>query len=128
MNLDKFKGVFPAFYACYDAEGEISEEGIKRLSDDLFEKGVQGVYVGGSSGECVYQSLVERKETLKHVAEHAKDKLTLIAHVGAPSTKYSVALAQYSEVLVYDALSAIHPFYLHISVTYIVAYSTSIIV
>src|SRR5690625_2187704 len=126
MNLDKFKGVFPAFYACYDAEGEISEEGIKRLSDDLFEKGVQGVYVGGSSGECVYQSLEERKETLKHVAEHAKDKLTLIAHVGAPSTKDSVALAQYAEELGYDALSAIPPIYYQLPESSIEAYWTAI--
>ena len=26
MNTEKFKGVFPAFYACYDDNGEISAE------------------------------------------------------------------------------------------------------
>lgn len=26
MNIEKFKGVFPAFYACYDEEGEISAD------------------------------------------------------------------------------------------------------
>ena len=25
-NLDKYKGVIPAFYACYDEEGNISPE------------------------------------------------------------------------------------------------------
>ena len=27
-NLDKYKGVIPAFYACYDKEGNISPEGV----------------------------------------------------------------------------------------------------
>jgi len=126
MDLNKFKGVFPAFYACYDAKGEISEEGIKSLANDLFEKGVQGVYVGGSSGECVYQSLEERKATLKHVAAHAEDKLTLIAHVGAPSTKDSITLAQYAEELGYDALSAIPPIYYQLPESSIEAYWTAI--
>ena len=26
-NLDKYKGVIPAFYACYDKDGNISPEG-----------------------------------------------------------------------------------------------------
>ena len=111
MVLDKYKGIIPAFYACYDESGEISKEGIKELSNHLYAKGVKGVYVGGSSGECIYQNLEERKATLKHVAENLKGKLTLIAHVGAPSTKEDIALAKYAEELGYDALSAIPPIY-----------------
>ncbi|MFK4998467.1 dihydrodipicolinate synthase family protein [Bacillus sp. N9] len=46
MILDKFKGVFPAFYACYDELGEVSEERTKGLANYLFAKGVNGLYVG----------------------------------------------------------------------------------
>ena len=67
--------------------------------------------MGGSSGECIYQTLEERKETLRIVAENLRGKLTLIAHVGAPSTRDSVILAQYAAELGYDALSAIPPIY-----------------
>jgi len=109
--LNKFKGIIPAFYACYDEAGEICPERIIELSQYLYEKGVQGLYVGGSSGECIYQNLAERKATLKYVAEKLQGKLTLIAHVGAPSTKESVELAIYAEELGYDALSAIPPIY-----------------
>ena len=28
-DITKYQGVFPAFYACYDAEGNISVEGVK---------------------------------------------------------------------------------------------------
>ena len=56
-DIKKYQGVIPAFYACYDAEGNISVEGVKALTRHLIAKGVKGVYVGGSSGECIYQSV-----------------------------------------------------------------------
>ena len=31
-NLEKYKGVIPAFYACYDKEGNISPEGVQGLT------------------------------------------------------------------------------------------------
>lgn len=127
MNLEKFKGVFPAFYACYDDAGEISEDRIKSLCNYLFEKGVNGLYVGGSSGECIYQNLEERKATLKYVADNLQGKLTLIAHVGAPSTRDSIALAKYAEELGYDALSAIPPIYFKLPENSVFGYWDSII-
>lgn len=126
MLLDKYKGIIPAFYACYDEAGEISPERIKAFAIHLYEKGVQGLYVGGSSGECIYQNLEERKATLKYVAESLKGKLTLIAHVGAPSTKESVELAKYAEELGYDALSAIPPIYFQLPESAIEKYWTEI--
>lgn len=111
MTLEKFHGIIPAFYACYDDEGNISEARTKALCDYLLGKGVQGVYVGGSSGECIYQSLDERKAVLAYVANHLKGKMTLIAHVGAPSTRDSIELAKHAAALGYDALSAIPPIY-----------------
>ena len=64
-NLDKYKGVIPAFYACYDKEGNISPEGVQALTKYFIEKGVKGVYVNGSSGECIYQSVKIRRSYLK---------------------------------------------------------------
>ena len=55
-NLEKYKGVIPAFYACYDAEGNVSPERVRALTEYHIRKGVKGVYVNGSSGECIYQS------------------------------------------------------------------------
>lgn len=49
-NLDKYKGVIPAFYACYDKDGNISPEAVQALTKYFVEKGVKGVYVNGSSG------------------------------------------------------------------------------
>lgn len=126
MTLNKFKGVFPAFYACYDDEGNISKSRIQQLGDYLYDKGVQGLYVGGSSGECIYQNIEERKQTFKYVAEHLKGKLTLIAHVGAPSTRDSIELAEYAASLGFDALSAIPPIYFKLPENSVYKYWTRI--
>ena len=85
-DITKYQGVFPAFYACYDAEGNISVEGVKALTRHLIAKGVKGVYVGGSSGECIYQHVDERKTVLEAVMSEAKGKITVIAHVGCNNT------------------------------------------
>ena len=89
-DITKYQGVFPAFYACYDAEGNISVEGVKALTRHLIAKGVKGVYVGGSSGECIYQHVDERKTVLEAVMSEAKGKITVIAHVGCNNTADSV--------------------------------------
>lgn len=110
-NLDKYKGVIPAFYACYDEKGEISPAGVQRLAQYFIDKGVKGVYVNGSSGECIYQSVEDKKIVLENVMKVAKCKLTVIAHVACNNTKDSMELAAHAESLGVDAIASIPPIY-----------------
>ncbi len=110
-NLDKYKGVIPAFYACYDKDGNISPEGVRALTRYFVQKGVKGVYVNGSSGECIYQSVEDRKLVLEEVVKAAEGKLTIIAHVACNNTKDSAELARHAESLGVDAIAAIPPIY-----------------
>ena len=66
-SLDKYRGIIPAFYACYDDNGKVSAERTRNFTQYLIDKGVKGLYVGGSSGECIYQTVEERKITLENV-------------------------------------------------------------
>lgn len=110
-NLDKYKGVIPAFYACYDENGNISPEGVQSLTRYFVEKGVKGVYVNGSSGECIYQSVEDRKIVLENVMKAADGKLTVINHVACNNTKDSMELAKHAQSLGVDAIAAIPPIY-----------------
>lgn len=113
-NLDKYKGVIPAFYACYDKEGNISPKGVQALTRYFVEKGVKGIYVNGSSGECIYQSVEDKKIVLENVMKAAEGKLTVIAHVACNNTKDSQELARHAESLGVDAIAAIPPIYFHL--------------
>ena len=121
-DLSKYCGVIPAFYACYDAQGNISTEGAKALTRHLIAKGVKGVYVGGSSGECIYQHPDERKAVLEAVMSEAKGKITVIAHVACNNTADSVELAAHAEKCGVDAIAAIPPIYFHLPNYAIAAY------
>lgn len=110
-SLEKYKGIIPAFYACYDDNGDVSPERTQKLAQYYFDKGVKGLYVGGSSGECIYQNIEERKIILENVMEVVGNKMTIIAHVAAPSTRDSIELAKHAANLGVDALAAIPPIY-----------------
>ena len=113
-NLEKYMGIIPAFYACYDNDGNISPQGVRALTDYFVEKGVKGVYVNGSSGECIYQSVEDKKLILENVMEQSKGRLTVIAHVACNNTADSMELARHAQSLHVDAIAAIPPIYFHL--------------
>lgn len=113
-DLEKYKGIIPAFYACYDNEGRISPQGVRALTKYYVDKGVKGVYVNGSSGECIYQSVEDKKCVLENVMEAAEGKLTVIAHVACNNTADSMELAAHAQSLHADAIAAIPPIYFHL--------------
>ena len=113
MN-EKYAGIFPAFYACYDKNGDIDPRTVRELTEYLISKGIKGLYVGGSSGECIYHSKEERKLVLENVVEAAKGRITIIAHVACNNTKDSMELAAHAESLGVDAIASIPPIYFHL--------------
>ncbi|MBS4803521.1 MAG: dihydrodipicolinate synthase family protein [Clostridium sp.] len=125
-DLNKYKGVIPAFYACYDEKGEISPDRVRALTQFHIEKGVKGVYVNGSSGECIYQSVEDRKVVLENIMAIGKGKLIVIAHVACNNTRDSIELAKHAESLGVDAIAAIPPIYFKLPDYAIAAYWNSI--
>ena len=113
-DLSKYAGIIPAFYACYDEKGDISPKAVRELTQYYIDKGVKGLYVGGSSGECIYQTVPERKLLLENVMAVAKGKLTIIAHVACNGTRESMELAAHAESLGVDAIASIPPIYFHL--------------
>ena len=121
-DITKYRGIIPAFYACYAPDGSISTERVRALTRHLIAKGVKGVYVGGSSGECIYQHPDERKAVLEAVMSEAKGKITVIAHVACNNTADSVELAAHAEKCGVDAIASIPPIYFHLPNDAIAAY------
>lgn len=113
-DISKYEGIIPAFYACYDDEGNISPERVRDFTEYLIGKGVKGLYVCGSSGECIYQTVAERKIVLENVVKQAAGRITIIAHVACNNTKESMELAAHAESLGVDAIAAIPPIYFHL--------------
>ncbi len=113
-DLEKYKGIIPAFYACYDNDGNVNPDGVCALTKYFVEKGVKGVYVNGSSGECIYQSVEDKKIILENVMKASEGRLTVIAHVACNNTSDSMELARHAQSLHADAIAAIPPIYFHL--------------
>ena len=110
-DISIYQGIIPAFYACYDEKGAISPAAVREMTRWLISQGVRGLYVGGSSGECIYQSKEERKVVLENVMAEARGKITVIAHIACNNTADSCELAAHAESLGVDAIAAIPPIY-----------------
>lgn len=108
---DPLRGVMTALLTPFDKNQRLDGDSLRRLVRFNLSQGVDGLYVGGSTGEAFMQTAAEREEVLEIVADEAKGKATLIAHVGTVSTTESQQLARSASRYGYDAVSAVTPFY-----------------
>jgi N-acetylneuraminate lyase len=114
-DLNKFRGIFVAMYSAYDEAGEVSNARVKGLAKSYLNTGVKGLYICGSSGEGILQTVEERKKVLESVMEEVGKDLTIIVHVGANSTKESVELAIHAEKCGAAAVSSVPSIYYRLS-------------
>lgn len=104
-------GILAAMLTPFTDQGEISPDRLRPLVDYVLSLGVDGLYAGGSTGECILQSTDERSLLLSELANYARGKCKLVAHVGSAATGDAVALARVAGQAGYDAVSAIPPYY-----------------
>ncbi len=106
------KGIYSALLVSFDKEGNINEKGLRQIvRHNIDVNKVDGLYVGGSTGENFMLSTDEKKRIFEIAKDEAKDEIKLIAQEGSVNIKEAVELAKFATDLGYDALSAVTPFY-----------------
>ncbi len=122
------KGLFSALLVAYDEKGQINEKGTREIVRHNIDKmKMEGLYVGGSTGENFMLSTEDKKRIFKIVAEEVKGEVKLIAQVGSINLDEAIELGKYATELGYDALSAVTPFYYKFSFEEIKNYYNRII-
>jgi N-acetylneuraminate lyase/4-hydroxy-tetrahydrodipicolinate synthase len=104
-------GIIPPLTTPFDEDGNVYEEGLRRLIEFQIEKGSHGVFICGTYGSGPIMTVEERKRVHEIVVDQAQGRLTVIAHVGTTSTAQSVELAQHAERVGADLVSSISPYY-----------------
>ena len=106
------KGIYSALMVPYNEDGSINEKGLREIVRYNIDKmGVDGLYVGGSTGENFMISTEEKKKVFEIAIDEAKDAVHLIAQVGSINLHKAVELGKYVTKLGYKCLSAVTPFY-----------------
>lgn len=106
-----FKGVIPAVLSVFDQNENLDEQGTREFIRHLLSYDIGGLYVTGSTGETFLMSSEERMRQLEITMEEVGDKVPVVVHVGAMSTKASIELAKHAEKLGAAGVSSVPPFY-----------------
>lgn len=120
--------LYSALVVPYDEQGEIYEKGLREvIRYNIDHNKVDGLYVGGSSGENFLLSTEEKERIFTVTSEEADNQIDLIAQVGSINLKESKHLAQFVSDLGYKTISAVTPFYYNFNFEEIKHYYFSIL-
>ncbi|CUN75646.1 MULTISPECIES: dihydrodipicolinate synthase family protein [Clostridium] len=122
FDIKDFKGVIPAVLTVFDKDENIDELGMRQLVSYLIDKGVDGLYLTGSTGEGFTMSSEERKRVVEIVMDETKGRVPVVVHVGAIGTKLSIDLAKHAEEVGATGISSVPPFYWKFNENQIVKY------
>ena len=122
QSNQKLEGIMVPLVTPFDEEGDLAQDMALPLIERHLEVGVQGFYVGGSSGEGFLQSVAERCEYMRFVADATKQRVTLIAQVGALSSRDAHTLADFAATSGYDIISSTPPFYFNYTEQEVIGY------
>lgn len=107
----KMKGVLPAMLSVFGEDERVDVARTENLVEFLLARGVDGLYLTGSTGEAFLLTHDERALIVKTVVDKVAGRVPVIVHVGDIGTKKSIMLATQAEQAGADAVSAVPPFY-----------------
>ncbi len=105
-------GIYAAQLVPYAADGSVKEkELIAMVERNIVVGGVDGLYIGGSTGENFLNDTRAKTRVLEIAASVAKGRVSLIAQIGSLNMVEAEGLARQASKLGYDAVSAVTPYY-----------------
>lgn len=110
-NINNIKGVIPAMITTFDKNEELDFDRAKIFVDYLINKGADGLYITGSTGEGFLMNQQERKAYAECIISTVNKRVPVIVHVGDIGTKKSIELAKHAQEIGADAISSVPPFY-----------------
>lgn len=125
--MNKFKGLFSALLTPFNKDGSINFNSLEKLVEFNLQNGIDGFYVGGSTGEGLLLSTEERMQVFECVKTANNGRGTLIAHVGTICTLDAIKMAKKAEELGYDAISAVAPYYYGFTLDAVLGYYNDIV-
>ena len=105
-------GIVPALLTPFQRDERIDYNVWQVLIDTLVRAGVDGMFVGGSSGEFYALDLEERTVSLRFCRQAIGQRVRMYANVGCITTRDTIALAQQAEGIGVDAVAVVAPYYL----------------
>jgi len=113
--MTKIQGIFTPNIVPFHEDHSINEGELRRLVNWLIEKGINGLYPNGSSGEFIRLSFEERLRVVEIVADEAGGRVPILAGAAEPNIDLVLkACSRYAD-LGCRAVSVTGPYYYPVS-------------
>ncbi|KPI46197.1 dihydrodipicolinate synthase [Clostridioides difficile] len=107
----KYKGIICAMITPFDENQNINPQATCELIDYLIDKGVYGLFILGTNGECHVLTDDEKVEFAKIVINHTNNRVPVFVGTGGNSTREVITLSKRMEEIGANALSIITPYF-----------------
>ncbi len=107
----KLTGLVAATYTPFRPDGSVNTDLIPEMVDHMIERGVDGFYVCGSTGEGESLSNVERMSVANAYVSATEGRVPVVIQVGHNSVAHACELARHAAAIKADAISTLPPTY-----------------
>jgi 4-hydroxy-tetrahydrodipicolinate synthase len=104
-------GIICALVTPFRKDGAVDEPVLRELIDFQAERGVDALFLLGTTGEGVLLEAGERRHATEVAADRLRDRLPLVVHCGTADTLTASALARHAEEVGAVASAAVVPFF-----------------
>lgn len=108
-NRKRLEGIISAIHTPFTQDYELNEDAARININFQIEEGINGIMVGGSSGEFMTLSLEERKRIGEVAVEKARGRIPVIVHTGHSSTEVAKELTKHASDVGADYAMAMVP-------------------
>ncbi len=115
MKTQKLNGLIAATYTPLDDNGDLNPALFGPMLEHLIERGIDGLYVCGSTGEGMSLSSDERKSAAEACVQAVDGRVPVIIQVGHNSLSEARQLAVHAQQIGADMISATCPSYFKVS-------------
>ena len=107
----KFKGIMPALVTPLNEKEEVNTKVLSDLIEFFIDKGADGFYIGGATGEGIALKTEERMILAEASVKSINRRKPAIIQVAAADYNDAVLLAKHAELCGADAISATPPLF-----------------
>lgn len=107
----RLHGSICALVTPFDAREQLDFPALDRLLDWHLASGTHGLVLAGSTGEAALLGDEEYRALLAHVVARVAGRIPVVAGIGSPSTRKSLAYARIAAEAGADAVLAVTPYY-----------------
>lgn len=108
-------GIFTPNITPLDKQGRVDEDMLCSYVDWLIEKGVDGLYPNGSTGEFTRFTAEERRRIVKVLADHVRGRVPILAGAAEANVQETIAACNAYGDMGVAAVAIVAPFYYKLS-------------